>query len=502
MGKKRTFIKGTIILIAAGILTKIIGFFFRIFLSRTLGADGLGIYQLIFPIQGLCCAICSSGIQTVISGQVAANISSHKENSPLSILKNGLVLSVSLSILTAFLLHINAEWIAVHILSEKRCTLSLQYLSYSIPFSSIHACICGYYFGLNKAGIPAFSQLLEQVVRVVSTYLVWITICGNGKMFTPANAVTGAITGEISSALFCLLSLNISKIHRIQIHTIRKLASASVPLTSNRVMLSIFQSAEAILLPSQLKNSGLSSSDALSIYGILTGMALPFIMFPATITNSMSTLLLPAIAEADSNNNDNQIKVSSESSIMVSLILGIFCTGIFYRYGKDIGRILFNNPTSGYYLIILAWLCPFMYLSTTLSSILNGLGHTSTTFILNIISITIRILFTLLMVPHYGISAYLCGILVSQFVLAFTHYINLLSYVDLKIYIIKTIVIPILGIVSAIASADIICYIINLKGLMNLFASCIITTLIFGLIIYKALLSKVYSHKHNGVKTV
>lgn len=495
MGKKRTFIKGTLILIVAGILTRIIGFFFRIFLSRTLGADGLGIYQLIFPIQGLSCALCSAGIQTVISGQVAANISSHKENSPLSILKNGLILSVSLSILTAFVLHINAEWIAINILSEKRCTLPLQYLSYSIPFSSIHICICGYYFGCNKAGIPAFSQFLEQVVRVISTYLVWITICGNGELFTPENAVIGAITGEISSSLFCMLSLNISKINGIQIHIIKKLAAASVPLTSNRVMLSIFQSAEAILLPSQLKNSGLSSADALSIYGILTGMALPFIMFPATITNSMSTLLLPAIAEADSNNNENQIKVSSESSIMVSLILGIFCTGIFYRYGKDIGIILFNNPTSGYYLIILAWLCPFMYLSTTLSSILNGLGHTSTTFILNIISITIRILFTLLLVPSYGISAYLCGLLVSQFVLAFTHYLHLLSYVNLKMYISKTIIVPILGIISAITAADIVCYIIRLQGFKNLFTSCIISTLIFGIIMYKTLFSPISCRK-------
>lgn len=490
MGKKRTFIKGTLILIVAGIFTRIIGFFFRIFLSRTLGADGLGIYQLIFPIHGLCCAFCSSGIQTVISGQVAANISSHKENSPLSILKNGLILSILLSVLTAFILYCNAEWIAINILSEKKCTLPLQYLSYSIPFSSIHVCICGYYFGLNKAGIPAFSQLLEQAVRVVSTYLVWITICGNGKMFSPGNAVIGAITGEIASSLFCLLSLNISKINGIQIHTIKKIAASSVPLTSNRVMLSIFQSAEAILLPSQLKSSGLSSADALSIYGILTGMALPFIMFPATITNSMSTLLLPAIAEADSNNNENQIKVSSESSIMVSLLLGIFCTGIFYRYGKDIGITLFNNPTSGYYLIILAWLCPFMYLSTTLSSILNGLGHTSATFLLNIISITIRILFTLLMVPSYGIAAYLCGILVSQFVLAFTQYLQLLAYVDFKIYIAKTIILPITGIVLAISISDVICNAIRLQGFTGLLAACTISSLIYGIIIFKMLFKK------------
>lgn len=492
MGKRRTFIKGTIILIIAGVLSRIIGFFFRIFLSRTLGADGLGIYQLIFPIQGFCYALCAAGIQTVISGFVAANISSRKEASPLSILKNGLFLSVLFSISAALFLHKNAGWIAIHILSEKRCTLPLQYLSYSIPFSSIHNCICGYYYGYNKAGIPAFSQLLEQVVRVASTYLVWLAVCGNGQNFTPQNAVLGAIAGEIFSSGFCILTLNISKIHGLQLNLIKKIAKASVPLTSNRVMLSIFQSAEAILLPAQLKNSGLSSSDALSIYGILTGMALPFIMFPATITNSMSTLLLPAIAQADSDNNQNRIKVSTESSVMVSMILGILCTGIFYRYGKDMGNVLFNNATSGYYLMVLAWLCPFMYLSTTLSSILNGLGHTSDTFILNIISITIRILFTLLLVPKYGISAYLCGVLVSQFVLAFTHYLQLLSYLEFKFYIVKTIIMPITGITFSIITADIISHFTHFTGIINLFTSCIITVILFGAVMFRTLFPKKY----------
>lgn len=478
MNKKSSFIKGTFILVLAGIAARIIGFFFRIFLSRTLGADGIGIYQLIFPIQGLCYAFCAAGIQTVISQQVAASVVSN-ETSPRTILKCGMILSFILSVLTAVTLYKNAGFISSVLLSEKRCTVPLQYLSYSIPFSSIHSCICGYYYGLNKAGIPAFSQFLEQIARVLATYCVWIILCRNGEVFSPESAVIGAVAGELVSSAYCMYTLNVTGIHKPDISIIKNIARGSIPLTSNRLLLSVFQSAEAILLPFFLRKSGMSSSDALSIYGILTGMALPFIMFPATITNAMSTLLLPAIAKADARNNTEKIKFSSEKTIMISLILGIFCTGIFYNYGNDIGLIIFNNKTSGYYLIILAWLCPFLYLNTTLSSILNGLGHTTTTFLFNILSIAIRIIFTIFAVPPLGISAYLCGILVSQFILCLTQYKNLLYYVHPDLHMADAIILPVLLIFISEFLSDALCTLLRFNGLYMLMFCCVITSVLF-----------------------
>ncbi len=445
MFKKNPLIKGTLILIITGLLTRIIGFFFRIFLVQGLGADGMGIFQLVFPVQLFLCSLCSMGIQTVISSMSAAD-KTHSR----TILKNALFISLILSVFSSSFLYLFSDKIAMYILSEPRCTSALKYIAFSIPFASIHTCICGYYYGIKKAAIPGISQLIEQLVRVFATYLIYLTVTENTGVFTPANAVIGAIIGELASSAFCLLSLNIKKISFFNIGYIKKIALSSIPLTANRMMLSIFQSAEAILIPLMLKIHGHSTVDALSIYGILTGMAIPFIMFPATITNSLSTLLLPAISECNSTHNINGIKRVTEKSICLSIYLGIFCTGIFFKYGCETGKVLFHNTTSGYYLFILSWLCTFMYLSTTLSSILNGLKHTTMTFIFNIISISIRIFFTVFVVPICGISAYMSGLLVSYAFLTFLEYSKIKGYTSAKIQFFKNIIFPMISTILAL----------------------------------------------------
>ena len=82
------------------------------------------------------------------------------------------------------------------------------------------------------------------------------------------------------------------------------------------------------------------------------------------------------------------------------------------------GRVLFANELAGTFIIILGWMCPFLYLFTTLSSILNGLGKTSITFTLNIIGLSIRIAFVVWGIPLFGIKAYLWGTLLSQIIMA------------------------------------------------------------------------------------
>ena len=101
----------------------------------------------------------------------------------------------------------------------------------------------------------------------------------------------------------------------------------------------------------------------------------------------------------------------------------------YTRAMEDPGRIswnwcsssVFQSPSAGAYIRILGWLCPFMYLATTLGSILNGLGKTSSTFLQNVCALCLRLVFVLLGIPVLGMKAYLWGILVSEMFLAFWH---------------------------------------------------------------------------------
>lgn len=437
---------GAAILTLAGFASRILGFFYRIFLSQQIGAEGIGVYQLIFPVFNICFSLCCGPIQTAISRCVAAqhtapdaasgnttfgHASSPTTGSPVSVLRAGLLLSVSLACLCAMIIYTGSDFLAERFLMEPRCGTLLRLMALTIPICSLHCCISGYYYGLQKAHIPALAQLAEQLIRVLSVYGICLSLTGSGQEPTAATAVWGMIFGELASLTFtflCFLHHRIYRPHRTyamlnqrQPHYLSSLLSLAIPLAVTRLCVSILQSGEAVMIPSRLQLYGMSSTQALSVYGVLTGMAYPFILFPSAVIQSMAVMLLPDMAHSQSMGNQERIDVNTTRTITVSLYLGILCTGLFLFYGETMGSVLFSNALAGSYIVTLSWLCPFLYLSTTLGSILNGLGQTGATFRHSILSLLAQLCFVLFLVPAIGIRGYLYGLLFGQLFLTVLH---------------------------------------------------------------------------------
>lgn len=436
MSKKDTIIKGTFILTITGFLSRFIGFFYRIFLSRTFHAEGMGFYQLVFPIFALGFSFTSAGIEVALSRLVAQKCALGKQTEAKQSLFAGLFLSLSCSTIVMLLIQSNTRWIARYVLQDIRCAELLLPLSYIFPFAAIHSCICGYYLGLKQTKRLAISQLIEQTVRVLSVWFICACLIQRQKTLPVSIMVIGLVLGEIGAALYCVFTWNRtntisstkpnSKNHPFL--RIRELLALSAPLTANRVLLNILQSIEAVSIPASLLLYGLSDKEALSLYGILTGMAMPCIFFPSAITNSIATMLLPTIAEVQTQ-KDHQTLLHLIKKVSVCVFsLGCFCTVAFFIFGNCIGNLLFHNAVAGKFIITLAWICPFMYSNTTLISILNGLGKVSVAFLINTFGLCIRILSVYLLIPKFGILGYLWGLLGSQFL------ISLLALSTLKQY--------------------------------------------------------------------
>ena len=453
--KRRAFLAGTLLLTAAGFLCRLLGFFYRIFLSRTLGAEGLGIYNMVHPVYGICFALCGGSIQTALSQYIAAH-----ESQGRRVFRTGLCISMALSGILAFLICRYPDWIADRILMEPRCSPYLPVMGLSLPFASFHACANGYCYGSQKSRVPAFSQVAEQVVRMSLVFLIagkWAT---EGTEITVRLAVYGHLIGEIGAASFNLLCLvlfppqrqttNLSAEipdsaassratpstpqishstippRRMQVPTngsscLLPLMSLALPLMGNRLILNLLAGAEAVWIPNRLQMSGLSDAEAFSVYGILTGMALPFILFPSAITNSIAVLLLPSVAKDQAEGRTESIAGSVSMSLRYSLYMGILCIGIFVLFGLPLGISVFKEEQAGRCMQILAWLCPFLYLAATMGSILNGLGCTRTTFLQSVAAMLLRLCFVVAAIPVFGIYGYLCGMLASEMFLALAH---------------------------------------------------------------------------------
>ena len=215
--------------------------------------------------------------------------------------------------------------------------------------------------------------------------------------YSGEETVGGMLAAEILTSLFALLLLLFQTpvfappSLFVMRKNLEKLMEIALPISSSRFSLGIFQSMEAVLIPLRLRYFGYSLSEAYSHYGILTGMALPLVLFPSAVTGAVSMLLIPEISEADTLNDRQAILRTARSTVAGCLYLGIFCTGGFFLFGKELGLFLFQSEEAGSYIRILGWICPFLYLGTTLSSILNSLGKTTAVFFQNLLGILIRI---------------------------------------------------------------------------------------------------------------
>lgn len=427
-------VKGTLILTIAGFLSRILGFGYKLFLSQYLGSELLGIYQLIFPVYGICFTLYGSGIQTAISKVVSEYQKRNKALIP-SILSCGMMLSILLATLCSLILFFFSEPIAIHFLKEPRCESLVKVLSFTFPACSLSACINGFYFGQTKTKHPAIAQLIEQVSRIAFTLAACFLFTQKYTQEACDIAVFAIAIGEITAMLYNVMTLchkskqQPKKREKGQsLLFLRKILSFSIPLTCTHFSVSILHALENILIPLLLQTHGFSSSNALSLYGILTGMTLPLLLFPSTIFNSISVLLLPSISQANATKQHGYIKKAISTTLYSCLLTGIGTSAFFCILGKFLGNLLFHNTLAGTYLSQLSFICPMLYLNAMFASILNGLDKTTITFRNTTCSLLLRIALFYFLIPNLGIAGYFVSMLTSELFSTCFHWISLRPY--------------------------------------------------------------------------
>lgn len=427
-------VTGIFFLTTSGIITKFIGFFYRIFLSRVFTEESLGIFGLVSPVMMLVHSICASGIQNAITRFVAAS-KKDKTSEAYGFLFTGISISIFLSGIMAYVIFNQAPFIALNIIGERRCTPLLRICALSFPLATIHSCVNGFFYGQKRASVPALTMIIEQICRVCTVYALYKLSVEAGANVSLSYICLGMLAGEFSSAfLSCFIlalrpdNKNFSIRRSLSCNKGLSIISLALPISLNRVCVSLISTVETIQLPRKLMISGLSTSEALSVYGVFSGMAFPLIMFPSALTSSVSSLLLPSVSELQAQGNNKRIRKTIYLTIGFCSLLGIMCFLFFFIFADFIGELLFHSSIAASQIRALSFVCPFLYLSGALCSILHGLGKTGITFAFNMISIFLRLGFVYFVIPFSGFSGYLYGILCSQILFDFLIILALKQY--------------------------------------------------------------------------
>ena len=412
----RGIVQSTLILTLANIINRLLGFGYRIYMSNLLGPEGMGLFQLIMPIYGLAWSISCSGFTTSVSKLVAAEKAKGQTGNMGRILKQALAITTALGITLSAVLFFLSDYLALTLFRDERLSMSLKILSLSFPFMAAGSCIRGYFMGLQETVIPAISQVFEQCVRMAVIFLLVASMLPRGLAYATAAAMCGIFAGEVLSFVFVLASYKGYKLKwrwnkkpaLSSRESLYMLSAMALPLTFNRISGSLLSTFENIMLPRRLVDFGMTNSEALSEFGKISGMAMPLVQFLSALLVSLSISLVPAVSEAMTVKNWSRISHTVSKVMLFTTITGIGSAGVFILLANELGEIIYNQNIA-HILILLGIMCPFMYMQTTLSGILNGLGEQMFIFRNSLVSSAISIAFIMLAVPRMGINGYILG---------------------------------------------------------------------------------------------
>ncbi len=449
---KKSIIKGAAILTAANLITRLMGFFNRVYMSNAIGIEGMGLYQLVMPIYLLSWSITSSGFSTTISRITAKENARRHYGNITKTVKVSIFICMLISIVVSATMYFGSDFIAESLIKDSRTAISLKILAFAVPFMSAGSCIRGYFLGMQQQGIPALSQILEQTVRIIVIVVLSPLLADKGLEYACAAAITGVLLGETISCVFTVISYKglVKKAkytYSDDMSTAKCTAlilSMAIPLTATRISSSLLSALENILIPQRLQLYGNSTELAMSTFGNLTGMALPLIMLPSSFLMAISTTLVPALSETQATGSTSKSAYVADKSLKFTIITGLCFTGLFMLFPHEICQIVHSKKELGDMLLKLAVICPFLYMHITLAGILNGLGCHSLIFKSSLLSSAINLVFIYFLMPKIGSDAFIIGMTISLISVVSLAIHSVCKITNLKFSIYKSILVPIL----------------------------------------------------------
>lgn len=436
-------------------------------------------------------SISSSGFSTTISKLVAEENSKREYGNIKRVLSICIFISGLIACFLSFFVFIFSEYIAINIFKNKYTLLSLHIMCISFPFMAIGSCIRGYFLGMQDTIVPAISQVLEQVARMITIYLLASIFIPMGLSYACAVGVIGMCIGEIFSFLYVVMIYNtkINKTKKPNVSLIKYtsiILAMAIPLTANRVLGAFLSTIENILIPQKLIEYGYNTTQAMSLYGQLSGMAMPLVMFPSSLLTALAIAIVPAISEALAKNNIITIRQTISKAFMITSLIGIGTSGVFIFFSNQLGITIYSQKDIGWQLLYIGFLCPFLYFHVIFSGILNGLGEQLLIFKNSIISSVINISFIYFLIPIYGLYAFIVGWFLSLLVINIVCVIKLKVKTNFSINIINSIFKPILCILSSGIISK-YCYkflILTYNNIISLILSLAILSLVYILLLF------------------
>ncbi|NSL50171.1 stage V sporulation protein B [Calidifontibacillus erzurumensis] len=444
---KQSFLRGTLILIMAGLITRFLGFVNRIVVARIMGEEGVGLYMMALPTFLLTITLTQLGLPVAISKLVAEADAVGDQRKIKKILVVSLAITSVTSIIFTVGLIIVAPILAHSLLTDDRTYYPLMAIAPIVPIIALSSVLRGYFQGLQNMRPAAYSQVIEQIVRIALVAVFTKALLPYGVEYAAAGAMISAVCGEFASLLYMIAMFKRKK--RIKVrrnffqqikegkNTLNDLLRIALPTTGSRLIGSISYFFEPIVVSQSLALAGIATTVATKQYGELTGYAIPLLLLPSFVTTSLSVSLVPAISEAAARGQFLSIEHRLQQALRLTLVTGGLSMVVLYVFANPIMELMFRTTKPAVFVQMMAPFFLLLYFQGPLQATLQALDLAKAAMLNSLVGAFVKIvaIFAFASRPEFGIIGVAIAIILGILLVTLLHFATIIKTISFTFYV-------------------------------------------------------------------
>ncbi|MFX3615963.1 MAG: stage V sporulation protein B [Sporolactobacillus sp.] len=430
---RQSFLKGSFILMAAGLLTRVLGMINGMVLARVIGDEGVGLFMMAYPAMLLVVTLTELGLPVAISKLVAeADTFGDKRKIKLILALSLTIVGITSITLTALML-VSIPFIAHFLYADTRVIYPLLAVTPVIPIVAVSSVIRGYFQGIRNMKPYAYSGIVEQVVRISLVFTLSSMLMPRGVEFAAAGAMIAGAAGECASLFYMLYhfhkeaqmplkrqGLKAMKGGRL---TLRRLMNIGLPTMGSRLIGSLGNFLEPMIVSHALMIAGYSLKASAQLYGQLTGYAMTLLLLPTFITHALHVSLVPAVSEAFARKNYGMIHYRLNQALRIAMLFGGLSVLVTTLFAAPLMQIIYKSAESAQYLYIMAPFFLVFYFQTPMHAVLQALDLAKPAMYNTLIGAVVKTiaLFFLTSQPEFGIKGAALAICINVVLVTLLH---------------------------------------------------------------------------------
>jgi len=488
---------GTLLLTGTSIVSQVLGFIYRVFLSRLIGAEVMGLYQLVMPVYSVFLSLTATGLTAAVSHLSAQYHALGDRAAIARVLRRCLAVFFLLFALVAGTVALLSDPISVCLLGDARTRLGLLLLLPCLLLTGIENLHKHFFYGTGNIRPPAAVELCEQFIRTGAVLGLLVLLLPRSPERTVGLIVAGMCVSELFS------SMTLAVLYRRYLARTggplprsggrgeldRSIFRIALPVAATSLLGNLMGSANAVLIPQRLVHAGMDVSAAMSAFGVLCGMTAPMLAMPTCFIGALGLVLSPKLAQSRALGRMEEVRRRIGKALFATSILTMPAMALMVVLGPDIGAVLFREETVGQYIVPLSVGVLLSCYQSVLSCALNGIGRQPAAAGCSIACGAVQLGCTwfLMGIPGMGLKGYVAGAVASAALGVVLCYCLTARATGLKLQIFQWCTAPALSAVLTGLTVNLLFPVLRNAGLAG--APAVLACLAFGLTLYLAALS-------------